>query len=262
MDEGDAGDSDADVDAARVLLPFPSLLFLPQAQQQNDSMRKEFAPLLSDVDAHFAWATEAFECMPEAVNFWMGDDRSSTSFHKDNYENIYVVVTGTKHFVLLPPHEGHRCYMRKYPSSTCRLKRKGNAPSASANAHDLSNFGDWDGDDLFFELEDHSDCDAEVSWSPLDLARDRDAGERARYPRFYSDAWPKPLHVDVHAGDVLYLPALYYHWVDQSVDAEGRCIAVNYWYDMKFGANFAMHNFVNAAVYHEEQEEGGDASSP
>ncbi|KAI0541041.1 cupin-like domain-containing protein [Xylaria digitata] len=34
---------------------------------------------------------------------WIGNSRSVTALHKDNYENIYVQIAGCKHFVLLPP---------------------------------------------------------------------------------------------------------------------------------------------------------------
>ena len=40
---------------------------------------------------------------PDAVNFWMGGERSITSMHKDHYENIYGVVRGSKTFILHPP---------------------------------------------------------------------------------------------------------------------------------------------------------------
>ena len=35
----------------------------------------------------------------------------------------------------------------------------------------------------------------------------------------------------VKAGDVLYLPSLWFHHLEQS----HGCIAVNFWYDMDFG---------------------------
>lgn len=34
---------------------------------------------------------------------WIGNSRSVTALHRDNYENIYVQIAGCKHFVLLPP---------------------------------------------------------------------------------------------------------------------------------------------------------------
>ena len=50
------------------------------------------------------WAREAFDQSPDAVNFWMGDQRAVTSMHKDPYENIYCVVRGHKVslIILLP----------------------------------------------------------------------------------------------------------------------------------------------------------------
>ena len=39
----------------------------------------------------------------------------------------------------------------------------------------------------------------------------------------------------VGAGDLLYLPAMWYHRVAQpNGDSEGKTVAVNFWYDMKF----------------------------
>jgi len=51
--------------------------------------------------------------------------------------------------------------------------------------------------------------------------------------------------ITVDPGDVLYLPALWYHSVSQRSSATGLCIAVNYWYDMDFSAPlYPMFNFV------------------
>ena len=49
------------------------------------------------------WASEAFGTQPDAINFWMGGNRSITSTHKDPYENMYAVVRGSKTFTLFPP---------------------------------------------------------------------------------------------------------------------------------------------------------------
>ncbi len=66
------------------------------------------------------------EKSPDAVNLWIGDEKSVTSIHSgtpsfavhreldanipllrtDPYENIYTVIRGAKHFTLLPPTEG------------------------------------------------------------------------------------------------------------------------------------------------------------
>lgn len=77
----------------------------------------EYTALEGDCDAEIGWASEAIGCGPEAVNLWIGNELSETSFHKDHYENIYAVVTGEKHFLLLPPTDVHRMYIRNYPAA-------------------------------------------------------------------------------------------------------------------------------------------------
>eukprot|EP00954_Amorphochlora_amoebiformis_P008897 691023-Amorphochlora_amoeboformis.AAC.4 len=49
------------------------------------------------------FAEEAFSAPPDAVNIWVGDQRSVSSLHRDPYENIYCVIRGSKTFTLLPP---------------------------------------------------------------------------------------------------------------------------------------------------------------
>lgn len=56
--------------------------FVPSVQYQNDNM-SEFGCLADDFDASFPWAFQAFDSgTPDAVNLWIGDSRSSTTFHK------------------------------------------------------------------------------------------------------------------------------------------------------------------------------------
>lgn len=40
----------------------------------------------------------------------------------------------------------------------------------------------------------------------------------------------RPLRVTLEPGDMLYLPAMWYHKVSQECGEEGICCAVNYWY--------------------------------
>lgn len=86
-------------------------------QQQNDCFRREYGPLAADCEEHIPWASEALGCSPEAVNLWVGNHLSETSFHKDHYENLYVVIAGEKRFLLLPPTDVHRMYIREYQAA-------------------------------------------------------------------------------------------------------------------------------------------------
>lgn len=57
----------------------------------------------------------------------------------------------------------------------------------------------------------------------------------------------RPMRVELNEGDMLYLPALWYHKVAQKCGEEGFCCAVNYWYDLDFGGGFwAGMGFVRA----------------
>lgn len=101
-------------------------------QKQNDNWRKEFStsPLVRDVPENIQhWGEEIFGVEPDAINFWMGDDRSFSSLHKDFYENLYCVVKGQKvvklavyeantfqNFTLLPPADIAYLHQQEYPS--------------------------------------------------------------------------------------------------------------------------------------------------
>ncbi|KAL6134553.1 hypothetical protein ACLB2K_066784 [Fragaria x ananassa] len=62
--------------------------------------------LAADCDPHLRFVSEALGCRLEVVNMWIGDERSTTSFHK-----------GHKHSFLLPA-PSHRCASRsQYPYS-------------------------------------------------------------------------------------------------------------------------------------------------
>lgn len=84
-----------------------------------------------------SFSADAFNKQPDAVNFWMGDQRAITSskflgmtyvyvsviitffyiVHKDPYENIYCVISGYKDFILIPPVDLHNVPRAKYPSA-------------------------------------------------------------------------------------------------------------------------------------------------
>lgn len=92
-------------------------LGVPYAQHQQSSLSAEYSLLVEDAAEHIPFATEAFGGLPEAVNLWIGDERSETTFHKDHYENMYAVVKGEKHFTLLPPIDLPRMYIKNYPAA-------------------------------------------------------------------------------------------------------------------------------------------------
>lgn len=189
------------------------------AQQQNDCFRSEYAVLGSDCDAHIDWASEALGCLPEAVNLWIGNNRSETSFHKDHYENLYAVVSGEKHFLLLPPTDVHRLYIRPYPVANYSYSK------------DTGEFN--------LELEDPVRHVPWCSVNPYPCCENEEK-TRNEFPLFFNG--PKPFECTVKAGEMLYLPSMWFHYVKQSP----RTIAVNYWYDMQFDTKYAYFNFLQS----------------
>ena len=48
-------------------------------QKQNSNLTEEFPELIADSAEEIQWASELFGSKPDAVNFWMGDERAITS---------------------------------------------------------------------------------------------------------------------------------------------------------------------------------------
>ncbi|KAH0642776.1 hypothetical protein KY289_033750 [Solanum tuberosum] len=213
-------------------LPFPDALtrvlesemdYVGYLQQQNDCFRSEYGALSEDCDSDFGWASEAFGCLPEAVNLWIGNELSETSFHKDHYENIYAVVSGEKHFLLLPPTDVHRMYIREYPAAVYHYSQ------------DTGKFS--------LELEEPV---RNVPWCSVNPYPSPELKEKemTKFPFYFNG--PRPFEVTVKAGEILYLPSMWFHHVKQSPDSRGLTIAVNYWYDMRFDIKYAYFNFLQS----------------
>ncbi|KAL9247017.1 hypothetical protein vseg_020489 [Gypsophila vaccaria] len=188
-------------------------------QQQNDCFRSEYPQLFSDCDTHIGWASEALGCLPEAVNLWIGNDLSETFFHKDHYENLYAVVSGEKHFILLPPTDVHRLYIRPYPAAQYSYNQ--DTREFSLELDDPVRYVPW----------------CSVNPHPSQGMEER---ERNEFPLYFNG--PKPFECTVKAGEILYLPSMWFHYVKQS----SRTIAVNYWYDMQFDIKYAYFNFLQS----------------
>lgn len=197
-------------------------------QKQNSNLTEEFSALMKDVDSHISWGSTAFGMKPEAVNLWMGDEKAITSMHRDHYENLYCVVSGEKTFILHPPTDLPYIPYGTYRSAVYKEAFDGN----------------------FTLVEDENGT--EVTWVAVDpLNPDLD-----RYPQY---AWSQPLTVTVKAGQMLYLPSLWFHHVRQSQ----ACIAINYWYDMEFDIKWAYYKFLEKMFPPQQCDDmkGGESSS-
>jgi jumonji domain-containing protein 7 len=138
--------------------------------------------------------------------------------HRDNYENVYVQIIGQKHFVLLPPIETPCVNEQKLPH--CRYAPSNPVESDSA---------------LSIEPQEGQDAVPVAVWDPEEPAL-----RRSEYSHL-----SRPVAVTLQEGDMLYLPAMWYHKVKQTSGKEGFACAVNYWYDMSFEGGFwASNSFV------------------
>ncbi|SGY80373.1 BQ5605_C008g05370 [Microbotryum silenes-dioicae] len=255
----------------------PKPVYYLQSQNGNLQPNQDLEVLLEDVgEKGPEWARQSFGTDPDAVNVWIGDERSETSLHKDPYENIYLVIRGTKTFTLYPPTEFACLREKTYPHARWVLdEQKQEFGIVSTEGVEIPwldggkvkvkevKRGSMKGTESIGIVEElfHSESDSEfLEVSHLD--------ER---PLSEMDDLARPLTVVLNEGDYLYLPSLWFHAVRQEgvkrddlvhrKDGEDRAvIAVNWWYDMKMhGDGWSMNEFLRAvsrfAVADHEREE-------
>ena len=126
--------------------------------------------------------------------------------HKDNYENIYVQILGSKKFTILPPIEAP-CVHEQY--LTCATYK------SVDSQHDTNSEGRL----LMPQTDSPQQTIPFPTWDP-------------EFPSQRASAFSKyarPMEIELSEGDMLYLPALWYHKVSQTCNSEGLCSSVNYW---------------------------------
>ena len=194
-------------------------------QKQNNSFVDEFSALAADV-GRIAWADCAFGAANlDAINFWQGAWPTKTSWHRDPYENMYVVLRGTKRVRLLPLTDAYRMRVKQYRQARWKYE----------NGRFVSH-----------QLEGES-----VAWSslpPCTCARAADTADKTDTARCVSCAHladHPPKEVLLNAGDVLYIPAWTYHELSHDSDQLGDTIAVNFWYDTQYG----QHGFATMQTF-------------
>uniref|UniRef100_A0A182PJR4 JmjC domain-containing protein n=1 Tax=Anopheles epiroticus TaxID=199890 RepID=A0A182PJR4_9DIPT len=210
---------------------------VPYIQRQNSNLTEDFQELWMDVKQNsLNFASEAFNKEPDAINFWMGDERAITSsklrrtqlsrdigaflklfyrstVHKDPYENIYCVISGYKDFILIPPIDLHNVPRRKYP---------------------MGIYMQQNDDSIVIEpVVDKKGQPGLIEWVSVDPLNP----DLERFP-CYADA--TTYEIRLNAGDLLYLPSLWYHHVRQS----HKCIAINFWYDMDYDARYCFYKMM------------------
>lgn len=219
---------------------------IPYLSQQNDNLRTDMGCLMPDIDASLPLVEELFGgCAPEAVNLWIGDERSVSSIHKDHYENMYAVIQGEKCFTLFPPSDIAFFPEETFPTSRYELREEAQMALMEFEtclqppSNDIVSRLNLTGDDLplvSITTTDSSNSgsvdNSSLSWLPFD-PEDPSASLLVDHPQLRHT---HPIRVRVQAGQVLYIPAMWYHRVSQSQFT----IAVNYWYDQRFDHRYGF----------------------
>lgn len=196
---------------------------VPYYSLQNSCFTGEAKALCSEVDfGSIGFARDAFGVAETASNLWIGDSRSVTTCHADPFHNLYAVTTGKKIFQMRPP-------------SDAAVLRRPSWPNARWHRDSDSDCDDW-------KLED-----------------DADGNETKWISHHESDGYPYPgeeLVVELEAGDLLYMPPLWFHTVLQ----EGLTVAVNWWFDMTYGRDWVLKELFDKLCRNKGFEKEGKIS--
>lgn len=174
-------------------------------QSQDDNFPREFESIASDAPHSLDFADEALGKKPAAVNLWLGKHTETVSrLHNDNYENVYIQISGQKEVYLIPPGDAYALDERFLEPAQYDAHMElvvGGSDSSSANPNRK----------VLFPTVDPSD------------------------PETHNEIYRRHglvYRVVLGEGDMLYLPALWYHQLAVASVGEttGVNVSMNYWY--------------------------------
>uniref|UniRef100_G1QG60 Bifunctional peptidase and (3S)-lysyl hydroxylase JMJD7 n=1 Tax=Myotis lucifugus TaxID=59463 RepID=G1QG60_MYOLU len=183
----------------------PGVLYV---QKQCSNLPTELPQLLSDLEPHVPWASEALGKMPDAVNFWLGEAAAVTSLHKDHYENLYCVVSGEKHFLLHPPSDRPFIPYEMYTPATYQLTEEGS-----------------------FKMVDE---EAMEKVCVLFLGPREREGSRHKRAGVVAPCSEKPRSLGPPSAE------------QDRVPGSHGCIAVNFWYDMEYDLKYSYFQLLDS----------------
>lgn len=187
-------------------------------QSQDDNLSKEFKPLIDHIDK-IPWADKVLG-EPEAVNLWIGDDRTTSRLHNDNYENLFLQLNGEKTIYLIPPGDCY-CLDERFLYDATYIKKSGDDDNNNKFQVQI------DGTDVLLPYN----CTSEDIEEYTDASKTlfptvNPASKTINQPHIYTQHC-KVYKVVLKPGDMLYIPALWYH---QVVITASPCISINHWY--------------------------------
>lgn len=194
-------------------------------QSQDDNLNKEFEALLEQkaLPRSIPFAPEAWGTTPDAANLWIGNARTTSRLHCDNFENLYIQLVGTKEIWLIPPGDTYALDEKFLTPATCHQNPDG------AFCIKIDNT------DITIDATTTNPSETTLP-SESELAN---AGPKLMFPTV--DPSDPSTHnstftnystrycVTLRPGQMLYIPALWYHQVHILDDADVN-LSANYWY--------------------------------
>lgn len=222
-------------------------------QSQNSNLTSTpLRPLLDDLPSNLPFAAPVLG-EPDAINIWIGDHGSVTSTHRDPYENLYLVLRGSKTFTLYAPVE-ELCLHAKLVRTGRLVQDKMRSGEESGFRIELdgpaSLSPDGNNGSLTSQDSESREQETRIPWIPISPLLSRSYLNNA-FPYYQ---YARPETITVEAGQILYLPSGWFHHVTQQCGTwddgnSAPCIAVNYWYDMDYeGERFVMRQMVSRLV--------------
>lgn len=204
---------------------------VPYVSAQNDSLRRETPRLVAAAcGGAVRAATEALGGEPVAINLWAcGPSAPTSAVHRDHYDNLHTVVTGAKRFTLFPPQDA--LFLDKRPAVAARWRHDAAACARARGGACAATPPCWS-------------LVAEPGAQPAPCAHVDVGAPSARDATALAAA--SPLVVELAAGETLFLPRGWYHYVQNishqaaaDDDDHGLCICVNAWFESEMGGNEA-----------------------
>eukprot|EP00158_Paraphelidium_tribonemae_P009553 Partr_v1_DN28897_c2_g1_i2_m34059 putative Jumonji domain containing 7 len=201
--------------------------------------------------------------IPSQLNLWIGKSEKGTSsgLHHDYHDNLYVLLEGNKKFILFSPSDAKYMYLngiikiigenglifydRKAPidglSISSGTTHDEETTYDEESPSDHANLPAWEGSDsekIDWTLPDDYDADSDAdipepySFSQVPTKEILNFVESEEVPdRYGLLAKTTPIVVSLEEGEMLYLPASWFHLVVSSGTPKsgGSHCALNYW---------------------------------
>ena len=128
---------------------------------------------------------------------------------------MYCVVKGRKHFTLLPPSDVAFLYEGEYQSARYVHGSTAMSPSSTGKLLQYKRHPSW-----LIEMEPETSTTPWIPVEPLE----------PDYEKYPLSSHLAPIECVIEPGEMLYLPALWYHRATQLCET----VSVNYWYTILF----------------------------